>query len=112
MVSSSGRGDLLKKSLLLAALAAGVFMVFAASALADFSNGNGANAAANWKVYTYNHSGQAYFSRVADTKPGGIGFDFPATPDVALFTTSNKQSGLLGDKAGKTVNATFKFSGG
>jgi hypothetical protein len=103
----------LKKILAAAVLATAVFAVGAVPALADFSQGNGANAAANWKVYTYNSSNQAYFSRVADNLPGGaIGFQFPATPDVALFTTSQKQSGLLGDKTGKTVSATFQFSGG
>src|SRR3954468_21084763 len=77
-----------------------------------FSQGNGANAAANWKVYKFNSSGQAYASRVATTSATGIGFNFLPTPDDALFLTSHKGSGLLGNLSGKTVSATFTVSGG
>lgn len=72
----------------------------------DFSQGNGARAAANWKVYNFNASGQAYSSHVATTSATGIGFDFLTTPDTALFLT-NQDKSLLGDLTGKTITATF-----
>jgi hypothetical protein len=99
-----------KKYLVLALLSA-LALAVAGGALA-FSQGNGATAAANWKVYKFNSSGQAYNSRVATTTANGIGFTFLPTPDDALFITTNKNSGLLGNLTGKTLSATFTVSGG
>ena len=101
----------MKKYLVLALLSA-LALTVAGGALAGFSQGGGANAAANWKVYKFNSSGQAYSSRVATTSATGIGFNFLPTPDDALFLTSQKNSGLLGNLTGKTVEAKFTVTGG
>jgi hypothetical protein len=66
--------------------------------------------AAQWKVYTYNSSGQAYASKIATTYTTGRGFDFLSTPDTALLTTSQDKS-LLGDLTGKTLTAEFTITG-
>lgn len=63
-----------------------------------------------WKVYTYNSSGQAYTSKIATTYTTGRGFDFLSTPDTALLTTSQDKS-LLGNLTGKTLTATFTITG-
>jgi hypothetical protein len=98
-----------KKFLVLAVLSALALGVTGAAVA--FSQGNGATAAANWKVSKFNSSGQAYATRVATTTANGIGFDFLPTPDDALFTTTQKNSGLLGNLTGKTVQATFTVTG-
>ena len=97
----------------LLALGAALLLVLslAAPTLAtDFSQGGAANAAANWKVYNYNLSNQAYASRLATTFNTGIGFDFLSKPDTALFVTKQDKS-LLGDLTLKTITATFTING-
>ena len=76
----------------------------------DFSHGQGATAAPNWKVYNYNASGQAYSSTAAMSFDSGIGFAFLSTPDTALFTTKQDKT-LLGDLTGGTITATFEIRG-
>ena len=77
----------MKKALL--ALAAVLALVLTASALGDdFSQGNGAKAAANWKVLGLGPSGQTSTSKPATAFADGIGFAFSTTPtDTRLFVT-------------------------
>lgn len=76
----------------------------------DFANGNGANAAPNWKVYSLSSSGQTYATKGAQASNGGIGFDFMTTPNTRLFMTTHPGD-LLGDLTGKTITATFTIVG-
>lgn len=100
----------MRKVLALGAAFLLVLSLAAPTLATDFSQGGGANAAANWKVYNYNLSNQAYASRVATTVGTGIRFDFLSRPDTALFLTKQDKS-LLGDLTGKTITATFTISG-
>ncbi len=93
-------------------------LVVAAPAWADnFSQGQGATAAANWKVYGINPSGMAYGSGKAATSSDGIGFAFQAMPDTSSTGTGSSllmtthPGDLLGDLSNKTVTATFTVSG-
>lgn len=68
------------------------------------------NAAAKWKVWTYNPSGRAFKGGVPATGGGTAvaTFAFPTTPDTALLITDHGsyKDMLLGDLSGKTVRAT------
>lgn len=96
----------------LAALAACVLVLASAlPALADdFSQGNGAGAAANWKVYSLSSSGQTYTTKPATASADGVGFAFASAPDTRLFMTTHPGD-LLGDLLGKTITATFEIVG-
>lgn len=74
------------------------------------------NAAAKWKVWTYNPSNRAFKGSVPTTSSGNVvaTFPFPATPDVALLVTDHGsyKGTLLGDLTGKTLSARVSDSGG
>lgn len=57
----------------------------------------------DWKVYTYNPSGNALSSRHADAGPS---FTFTTSPDTALFARAQHDSIVA-----KTMTATFTISG-
>jgi hypothetical protein len=96
----------------LAALAACLLVLASAlPALADdFSQGNGAGAAANWKVYSLSSSGQTYTTKPATVSAAGVGFAFTSAPDTRLFMTTHPGD-LLGDLRDKTITATFQIVG-
>jgi hypothetical protein len=107
------------KKVLMSALAmtAAALVVAAPVWANDFSQGQGVNAAANWKVYGINPSGMAYGSSKVASSSDGVGFDFQAMPDTnstgtgtSLLMTTHP-GGLLGDLSGKTVSATFTVTG-
>jgi hypothetical protein len=98
-----------RKALSLGAAALLVLTLAAPVAADNFSQGTGANAAPNWKVYNYNSSGQAYATTVATASSAGIGFNFLSAPNTAFFMTG-QQKDLLGDLSGKTITATFTIS--
>jgi hypothetical protein len=100
----------MKKALL--ALAAVLALVLTASALGDdFSQGNGANATANWKVLSLGAVSDSWNTKGARAFDDGIGFAFGADPYTRFFLTSHQGSGLLGDLTGKTLTATFTITG-
>ena len=70
--------------------------------------------ASKWKVSSYNPSGRALSSKVADGGSGVVAsFAFPATPDAALLTTDHGsyKGTLLGDLSGKTLSAGWSSTG-
>jgi hypothetical protein len=100
----------MRKTLTLAAAVALALSVAAPALASDFSNGKGATAAPNWKVYEFNASGQAYSSNAAAVYANGIGFDFLNRADTALITTKQDKT-LLGNLTGASLSATFTIVG-
>ncbi len=62
----------------------------------------------NWKVYTYNPSGNALSSHQADDGTGGPAFTFTTTTDTALFA-AQRLEGPNTSLAGRTITATFRI---
>jgi hypothetical protein len=94
------------------ALGAVLALVLTTSALGDdFSQGNGANAAPNWKLLGKNASGHEGTSSPAQAFADGIGFAFSTDPvDSKLFVTEHPGD-LLGNLTGKTLTASFTITG-
>lgn len=106
-----------RRGLLLAFVAGVGALVVASPVLADdFSQGNGANAAANWKAYVRTASGYTLTTTVASSSTAGISFDFQPMPDPSVpqgstsFFATTHPGDLLGDLTGKTLTATFTIS--
>lgn len=108
----------MKNALLSALAVVAATLAVAAPVWANgFSQGQGASAAANWKVYGINASGRAYGSSKVASSAGGIGFDFQAMPDTTSTGTGTSllmtthPGDLLGDLTGKTISASFTITG-